>query len=267
MEISSTFRLLDITDWWRQQDEMHSKHADLTDEARDIFSITPHGVGVAASFSLGQDVIGWRQSKTTGKTLHKKVIVRQFARANDRILAGIDPELDTMNTENNSTMRKEAEERKLHRMAKVHNFLEMWQGSQNLCATQRESRAQYRQMPAVGYIPDTEEIVKASWSHFQLDGAAEFILSERFPLPPPLSAKNLPGGRTQILNVHHIRRIDRHPVESHDDHAPGSISVTEDWLNWNGDLDNPNDSEDDCVAVVESDIKQDNSIEDPEHPE
>jgi len=93
-------------------------------------------------------------------------------------------------------MKKEAEERKLHRMPKVHNFLEMWQGSQNLCATQRESRAQDKQMTAVGYISDTE-----------------------------------------------------------------------DWLNWNGDLDNPNDSEDDYVADIESDIEQDNSIEDPECPE
>jgi hypothetical protein len=42
---------------------------------------------------------------------------------------------------------------------------------------------------------------------------------------------------------------------------------TEDWLNWNGDLDNPNDREDDCAADVESDMDQDNSIEDPESPE
>jgi len=34
-----------------------------------------------------------------------------------------------MNAENDSEMKKEAEKRKLHRMAKVHNFLEMWQGS------------------------------------------------------------------------------------------------------------------------------------------
>jgi len=58
------------------------------------------------------------------------VIVRLFARANNGILAGTDPELDTMNTENDSEMKKEAEERKLHRMAKVLNFLEIWQGSQ-----------------------------------------------------------------------------------------------------------------------------------------
>jgi hypothetical protein len=30
-----------------------------------------------------------------------------------------------MNTDNDSEMKKEADERKLHRMAKVHDFLEM----------------------------------------------------------------------------------------------------------------------------------------------
>jgi hypothetical protein len=58
MEISITFWIPDITDWWRQQAEMHSKYADLSNVAHDIFSIIPHGVGVEASFSLGRDVIG-----------------------------------------------------------------------------------------------------------------------------------------------------------------------------------------------------------------
>jgi len=233
MEISSTFWIPEITDWWRRQEETHSKYADLSNVARDIFSIVPHRVGVEASFSLGRDVIGWRQSKTTGETLREEVIVRQFARANNGILAGTVRELDTPHTDNDSEMKKEAEERKLHRMAKVHDFLEMWQGSQNLRATQKESRAQNKQMTAVGYISDTEESVKASWSLFQHDGAAAFKLSERSPLPPALSAKNLPGGRTQILNVPQIRRINRHPVESDDDSAPESILDTDDWLNWN----------------------------------
>jgi len=92
-------------------------------------------------------------------------------------------------------------------------------------------------------------------------------LSERSPLPPPLSAKVLPGGRTQIFNIHRIRIINHHLVESDEDSAPDSIPDTEDWLNWNWDLDNPNDSEDNCAANVESDIEQDNSIEDPECPE
>jgi hypothetical protein len=59
-------------------------------------------------------------------------------------------------------MIREAEEKKLLRMAKVHNNLEMWQGSQNLQATQKEYRAQKEQMTAAGYISDTEEIMKAT---------------------------------------------------------------------------------------------------------
>jgi hypothetical protein len=79
MEISSTFWLPDITDWWRQQEETHSKYGNLSNVACDIFSIIPHGVRVEASFSLGRDVIGWRQSKTSGETHRAKVVVRQFA--------------------------------------------------------------------------------------------------------------------------------------------------------------------------------------------
>jgi len=59
-------------------------------------------------------------------------------------------------------------------MAKVHDFVKMWQGSQNLWATQRESRAQNKHMTAVEYISDSEEILKASWLNFQHDGAAAF---------------------------------------------------------------------------------------------
>jgi hypothetical protein len=164
-------------------------------------------------------------------------------------------------------MKKEAEERKLHRMAKVHDFLEMWQGSKNLGATQMESRAQNKQITAVGYISDTEQILKASWSLFQHDGAAAFKLSERSPLPTALSAKDLPGEQTQIVNVRRIRRINPHPVESDEDSARESISDTEDWLNWNGDWDNPNDSEEDCAADDDSDIEHNNCIKDPECPE
>jgi hypothetical protein len=91
-------------------------------------------------------------------------------------------------------MKNEAEEGQLHRMAKVHIFMEMWQCSQNLHATQKEFRAQNKKMSAIGYVSDTEEIVKPSWSLFQYDGAAPFKLSERPSLPPALSAKDLPGG-------------------------------------------------------------------------
>ena len=122
MEISSTFWLPDITDWWQQQEEMHSKYADLYNVACNIFSIIPYAVRVESSFSLAQDVIGWRQSKTTGETLYDKVVVRQFARANNRYLAGDNPVLDITSTDNDMEMKREAEQKKSYRMAKVHDF-------------------------------------------------------------------------------------------------------------------------------------------------
>jgi len=86
-----------------------------------------------------------------------------------------------MNTENHSEMKKEVEERKSHRMAKAHHCLEMWQRSQNLHPTQKESRAVTKQMTTVGYISDMDEIIRASWSLFQHDAVAAFELSERSP--------------------------------------------------------------------------------------
>jgi hypothetical protein len=157
---------------------------------------------VEASFSLGRDVIDWRQLKITGETLDEKVVVRQFAQANNGILAGTDPELDTTNTQNNSEKKKAVEERKLHRLAKVHDFVEMWQGNQYLRAAQKESHTKNKQITAVGYISDMEEIVKASWSLFQHECAAAFKLSDRSTLLSVFSAKDRPGGRTQFINVH-----------------------------------------------------------------
>jgi len=76
MEIRSTFWKMHIIDRWCQHEEMHSKYTDLSKVTRHIICITQPGVGVDASCSLGQVVICWRQSKTTGQTLGEKVIVR-----------------------------------------------------------------------------------------------------------------------------------------------------------------------------------------------
>jgi len=182
MEIGSIYWIPYTTNWWHQQEETHSKYADLSNMARDIFSIIPYSVGVEASFSLGRDLSGLRQSKTTDEILREKVVVRQFAQANNGILTDTNPELNSTNTENDFEMKQEAERRKLHRMAKLQVFLEMWQGSQNLLATQKESHTRNKHLTTVEYISDMEEIVKASWSLFQHDGAAAFKLSERSPL-------------------------------------------------------------------------------------
>jgi hypothetical protein len=112
-----------------------------------------------------------------------------------------------------------------------------------------------------------EEMVKASWSLLEHDGAAAFGLSERSPLPRPLPANDLPGRRTQILHPHQIRSINHHPVESIEDSAPESFSDNVVWLNWNGDLENPIMSEENCPVDSESDIEHDNTIDDPAFPE
>jgi len=191
MEISSTFWLPDITDCWRQQETTHTKYPNLFNVGLDIICIIPHGVRAEPSFSLEQDGIGWRQSKPTGNTLRKQVVVMQNTRANDGLLAGDDPVLDSTSTGDDLEMKREAEQRMFHQMAKVYDVLEMWHGSQILCTTQMESHSPYELMTAIGYV---KEIVKAFWSNFQHDGAAAFKLSERSPVPPALAAKIFPAG-------------------------------------------------------------------------
>jgi hypothetical protein len=83
-----------------------------------------------------------------------------------------------MNTSNDSNIKTEAEERTLHKIAKVHDCLKMLYSSQILGTTQKESRTQNQQMTLVGYIWDPEEIVKTYWAHFQHDGAAIIKMSE-----------------------------------------------------------------------------------------
>jgi len=234
---------------------------------RNILPIIPYGVWVEASFSLGQDLIGWRQSRTTGRTLCENIVLRQFPWAYNKILVGDDPALDRMNTERDLELKREAEEWKLHGIAKVHNFFEMWQASQNLHATQKETCTQNKPMTAVWYIVDTEEIAKTSWSNFQHDGAAAFELSESSPVPPALSANDLHAGHTQLFNVCRIKRTNRHPADCDQDSTPETILDAENWLDWIGDLDTPNDSDDDCETENGSDIELNTSIQDPETPE
>jgi len=122
-------------------------------------------------------------------------------------------------------------------------------------------------MTAVEYISDSEVIVKASWSNFEHNGVAAFKLSERSPLPPAVSAKDFPGGRNQVLNAHQIQRTDPHAAESDEASALESIVDTENLLHWNHHSDNPNVTKADYAADNESDIEQDNAIEDLESPE
>jgi hypothetical protein len=73
-------------------------------------------------------------------------------------------------------------------------------------------------------------------------------------LPPALSVKNLPGERTQVFNICHIQIVDCSSAEHDEDSVPESLSSTENWLNWNGDLDNSNVSNNDCKADDEYNV-------------
>jgi hypothetical protein len=97
---------------------------------------------VEASCSLGQDLIGWKQSETTGETIYETGVVRLFAHTNNGILGGNDQALDMKNTENDFEMQSEVEERKLQQMAKVHNILKTLEASQSPRVTQEASYSQ-----------------------------------------------------------------------------------------------------------------------------
>jgi hypothetical protein len=64
----------------------------------------------------------------------------------------------------------------------VYNILEMCPGSHYLPATQKE---------AVGYISDTEEIVKSTPVNIEREDMAIFNLSLRSLLPPDISPNDL----------------------------------------------------------------------------
>lgn len=100
-------------------------------------SVVPHSVRVEANVSLGCDVISWRHPKTTGNTVQVKVIVRQFAGANNGTLAGDYPAFNTTETENDLELQKEVKQKKLHGIAKVYDLFVRWQGSENLILCRR----------------------------------------------------------------------------------------------------------------------------------
>jgi len=69
------------------------------------------------------------------------------------------------------------------------------------------------------------------------------------------------------MNIRQIRRINSHPGESNNANTPESISATNDWLHWHGNLKNPIKWEEDYAADHESDISQNYGINCLEYPE
>jgi hypothetical protein len=103
-----------------------------------------------------------------------------------------------------------------------------------------------------------QKVDRKTWQH---------KLLERSHVPPALSGKKLPGGQKHELIVHRIKQIDIHPAERGEDSAPESVSDNEIRLDWTGDLDKPNESEDNWEVDNESEIELDNGIRDSEAKE
>jgi hypothetical protein len=86
------------------------------------------------------------------------------------------PVYDEHRKQHGNQERREASEIKLN--GQHPRLCQMWQGYQIPHAMRKESCTQHKKMIAVGYISDTKEIVKASWSLFPHEGKAALILSQ-----------------------------------------------------------------------------------------
>jgi hypothetical protein len=79
-----------------------------------IISIITHDVGEEGSFSVEEDYIGWRLSKSPCEKIRENIIVRQLTYTSLELVTCNDAVLDMINTENELEMKREAEERILH---------------------------------------------------------------------------------------------------------------------------------------------------------
>jgi hypothetical protein len=109
-------------------------------------------------------------------------------------------------------------------------------------------------------------MINTSWCIIQYDVAAAFTAAERSPLPPVLSANDLPSGRTQVLNVCQVKRIDCHPAKSIKNCTLERLSYTEIWLYCSDDLDIATRSEDDCDVYNDLNMELLNGIKAAESP-
>jgi hypothetical protein len=176
---SGCFWSASVAAWWKHQVTHVTEYAPLSQMARNIFAVMPHGVGVEASFSLGRDVIGWRQARTSGATLQQKVVVRQWARSNSGQLA--DASIDRL-TQNDAAAKAKAEQLKLRKLASLTDFLYWSKKSQQFRSAQKVLEKEGRKR-GKGYISDEEEFFPTTWDQFEDNGIGAFddYLSNKRP--------------------------------------------------------------------------------------
>jgi len=154
-EMTASFWYPDVAGWWLKQETTMGEYRDLAKMARDIFSVMPHGVGVEASFSLGRDIISWRQSRTKGSTLQQKVVVRQWARSNDGLLP--EEAIQSAGSDVNNEEKQKQEDQKLNQLASVRDFLVFKEQSENLRSMQKKLKGKDVTISGLGYISDVDE--------------------------------------------------------------------------------------------------------------
>jgi len=66
----------------------------------------------------------------------------------------------------------------------------------------KESHTRNEQMTAVGDIHVAEKLVEVSWSIITHDGAPALKWWEKSRVTPGMSAQDLSGRRTEVLNCH-----------------------------------------------------------------
>jgi hypothetical protein len=113
-------------------------------------------------------------STAPGVNHYENLIIWQLCWSNYWTFALDDPALVITTSETDWEMKSEAEEMKLHSMAKVQNIVDIWKGSQNIYATQKESRAQNKQIAAMEYIQDTQKVCHGFRLNFEHIGVAVF---------------------------------------------------------------------------------------------
>jgi hypothetical protein len=249
-EITASFWYPDVAGWWMKQERRMGDYQDLARMARDIFSVMPHGVGVEASFSLGRDVMSWRQSRTKGETLQQKVVVRQWARSNDGFLP--DEIRTSVDGESLDDERGKKEDEKLNQLASVRDFLIFKKESDNLRKMQKKLKGKDVAVSGMGYISDEDDGKEEHGSGIDHDGKRAFGKDSREKRP---IGRNIElGSVTKVCNgnlVEKIRQVGRKWTVDGVGDSEDDVAISESEAIWMltdsevGDSDNDEEGEND----------------------
>ena len=251
-EMTAGFWKPDVAAYWLQQEENFGEYAVLARMARDIFSVIPHGVGVESSFSLGRDLIGWRQSSTNGETLRRKVIVRQYARSNPGLLPRVnDHHRDAAGIEKKE---QKEEDRKLMKLAGIRDHVNFKRCRKD---RRRAKESLTKKNSLFGYISDTAEMEPAGWELFDDRGKNAFLVHGKPPALKPNEKVTTKAVRSYRLK--RILRVDRRPgtTDIDTDDADTDDSGTEVGLEGNGMVSDDDEEEEVNLHIEDTAMAED----------